>query len=113
MTQGSGMKRIVALASMVAGSALPGIVNADLVDLIPQLQGPVEIAAARANQSVYDLLTTPQGGQQGLRCDPSLTVDPGEGPCSGEVFRVFDRVRHLVHTANQLTGEGPTTFSLN
>jgi outer membrane autotransporter protein len=107
------MKRIVALASMVAGSALPGIVNADLVDLIPQLQGPVEIAAARANQSVYDLLTTPQGDQQGLRCDPSLTADPGEGPCSGEVFRVFDRVRHLVHTANQLTGEGPTTFSLN
>jgi outer membrane autotransporter protein len=100
-------------AVAIIGAALPCAAYADLLDLIPQLQSPIEIAAARANQAVYDQLTTPLSGQQTGRCDPLLRVDPGEGACSGEVFRVFDRVRHLVHTANQLTGEGPTTFSLN
>lgn len=85
---------------------------ADLLDLVPSLSNPIEIDAARANQSVYDLLTLPQEGRVPT-CDPALTSDPGQGSCTGEVFRVFDRVRHLVHTANQLTGGGPTTFSLN
>ena len=89
--------------------ALPGSAHADLTALIPQLSNPIEIAAARANQSTYDLLTTGQTPQ----CDPLLRVDPGVGTCTGETFRVFDRVRHLVQTANQLTGAGPTTFSLN
>jgi outer membrane autotransporter protein len=107
------LMRLSSSAILLAAIALPCVTHADLVDLIPQLQSPVEIAAARANQNVYDLLTGAQEGQQGFGCDPSLRVDPGEGPCSGEVFQVFDRVRHLVHTANQLTGDQPTTFSLN
>jgi outer membrane autotransporter protein len=93
--------------------ALPQLAAADLLDLIPQLTSPIEIDAARANQAVYDRLTLPQDGSQSGQCDVSLVADPGRGPCTGAVFLTFDRVRHLVHTANQLTGEGPTTFSLN
>jgi len=105
------VRRAWPLAALVI-AALPGLARADLLDLIPQLQNPIEIAAARANQSVYDQLTTPAGAGQAPRCDPLQRTDPGVGTCTGEVFRVFDRVRHLVHTANQLTGAGPTTFSL-
>jgi uncharacterized protein YhjY with autotransporter beta-barrel domain len=97
---------------VVAALAWPCAASADLIDLIPQLQSPIEIDAARANQSVYDSLTTPAGPTQAGTCDPLLQADPGEGACTGEVFRVFDSVRHLVHTANELTGEGPTTFTL-
>jgi uncharacterized protein YhjY with autotransporter beta-barrel domain len=100
------------IVAIIAGMSLPLLARADLDDLIPQLQSPIEIAAARANQSVYDLLTIPQGPNLRATCDPSLSADPGEGPCSGETFRVFANVRHLVHNANQLTGSGPTDFSL-
>jgi len=93
-------------------SGWPLAASADLVDLIPQLQSPIEIAAARANQSVYDLLTTPQGPNETATCDPFLISDPGQGACTGEVFRVFTQTRELVHNANELTGEGPTGFSL-
>ncbi len=99
-------------AAVLIAAALPTVASADLVDLIPQLQSPIEISAARANQSVYDLLTTPQGTAQGPTCDPLLTADPGEGACTGNVFRVFNQVRELVHNANELLGEGPTAFSL-
>lgn len=99
-------------AVLLALSSLPFCARADLVDLIPQLQSPIEIAAARANQSVYDLLTTPQQAGAAPTCDPLLTSDPGQGSCSGDVFRVFAQTRELVHNANELTGDGPTGFSL-
>jgi outer membrane autotransporter protein len=101
------------LPGALVALALPHLAVADLLDLIPQLQSPIEIDAARANQAVYDQLTLPQNGAQAGQCDVSLVTDPGRGTCTGAVFLTFDRVRHLVHTANQLTGEGPTTFSLN
>ena len=111
------MDRKIGLATSYATviavvSGWPLAANADLVDLIPQLQSPIEIAAARANQSVYDLLTTPQGPNETATCDPFLISDPGQGACTGEVFRVFTQTRELVHNANELTGEGPTGFSL-
>jgi outer membrane autotransporter protein len=97
---------------VLAGLGVPCVASADLNDLLPLLQNPIEIAAARANQSVYDALTTPQGPGQGPRCDPMLSADPGTGSCTGNAFLVFSEVRELVHTANELTGGGPTGFSL-
>ena len=102
--------RVRSLTAVLIG-AMPCIASADLVDLIPRLTNPIEIAAARANQSVYDSLTTPQAGR-GPICDVALLVDPGEGECSGTTFRTFTNVRHLVQTANELLGVGPTEFSL-
>jgi len=112
MTGRQNIRSIAWCVSCAACALLAPTAHADLETLIPQLNNPIEIAAARANQAVYDRLTLPQGpNQQGI-CDPLLVADPGEGPCSGEVFRVFTRVRELVHNANELTGSGPTAFSL-
>jgi outer membrane autotransporter protein len=99
-------------AMLIAASGISLPAKADLIDLIPQLQSPIEIAAARANQSVYDLLTTPQQVNAAPTCDPLLISDPGQGTCTGDVFRVFAQTRELVHNANELTGDGPTGFSL-
>lgn len=43
-------------------------------------------------------------------CSDSLRV--GTGNCAGQTFELFDNVRELVHTANEITGSGPTAFSL-
>jgi outer membrane autotransporter protein len=96
----------------IAVCGVPMAAHADLIELIPQLEGPIEVAAAQANQSTYDLLALPQGGNLAPICDPLLTADPGQGACTGDVFRVFAQTRELVHNANELTGDGPTAFSL-
>jgi hypothetical protein len=43
-----------------AGCSLAFSAQADLISLTEQLDSPIEIAAARANQAVYDALTNPQ-----------------------------------------------------
>ncbi|HEU4601657.1 MAG TPA: autotransporter outer membrane beta-barrel domain-containing protein [Steroidobacteraceae bacterium] len=93
------------------GCSIAFSAQADLISLTEQLDSPIEIAAARANQAVYDALTNPlQNG--GAICDPLLRADPGQGRCTGQVFQVFSHVRELVQNANELTGGGPTAFSL-
>lgn len=73
---------------------------ADLTGLT--FENPIEAAGARANQAVYDEL---------LAVCPELTPVPVAG-CTGTVFETFENVRELVHTANELTRQGPTEFSL-
>ncbi len=64
----------------------------------------LEIAAANANQAVYDELLA-------LGCTDNATS--GSGACSDGVFQVWQNVRELVHTANDILGNsGPTFFSL-
>jgi outer membrane autotransporter protein len=101
--------RAAVLAAACYALSLPA--HADLLALTAQLDSPIEIAAARANQAVYDQLTNSQR-TGGAICDPLLRADPGQGLCTGEVFQVFARVRELVQNANELTGGGPTAFSL-
>jgi uncharacterized protein YhjY with autotransporter beta-barrel domain len=63
---------------------------------------PLEVAAARANQATFDALRDP-------------TVTGRDVPRPGldtEQIAVFEHVRTLVHTANEIQGSGPTTFSL-
>ena len=88
--------------------------QADLRDpnLLAQLT-PLEQRAALANQAVYDRLTIdPDGaGPQAAPC--ALSADPATSLCANPALQnVFENVRELVHNANQLTGGGPTTFSL-
>lgn len=62
----------------------------------------VEVAAARANQATFDALR-------------DLTVTGRDVPRPGldaEQLAVFEHVRTLVHTANEIQGSGLTTFSL-
>jgi outer membrane autotransporter protein len=77
--------------------------HADLLDLT--YRSPIESAAARANQNVYDRLLV-------SGCDDNQLV--ATASCGGSIFDIFASTRELVHTANEITpqGGGPTRFSL-
>jgi uncharacterized protein YhjY with autotransporter beta-barrel domain len=79
--------------------------RADLDDI--EFLNPIERAAARANQAVFEQLTS------GPNPVCSEEIRTPTGSCTGTLFETFSNVRELVHTANELTDSGPTTFSLN
>jgi len=79
---------------------------AGLISLQGQYSNDVEEAAAVANQATYDSLLTVNGGP----CEAAQRVETEK--CGGGVFSVFESTRELVQTANELTGEGPTEYSL-
>ena len=84
------------------GSAAAQSVQGSLVTLVNSGRfqfNRLETQAAFANQAAYNALAPLCGGQ-------------GETSCSAEQFRVFDNVRELVETANELLGSGPTENSL-
>ena len=88
--------------------------QADLRDpnLLAQLT-PLEQRAALANQAVYDRLTIDPDGAGPQTAPCALSADPSTSLCANPALQnVFENVRELVHNANQLTGGGPTTFSL-
>lgn len=80
--------------------------HAGLDSLQGQYANDVEEESARANQATFDSLLSVNGGP----CRESQPTD--EGGCSGLVFKVFAETRELVQTANELTGTGPTQYSL-
>ena len=81
-----------------------GSAHADLSDptVLAQLN-PLEQLAARADQAAYNALTvaaTPTGAPI---CDPALgNQAPKTGPCTGNVFNLFSRLRELVQTADAI-----------
>lgn len=64
----------------------------------------LEIAAAKTNDAAYAALL-PICGNGGTTTAPA-------GSCTGNVLNLFNRLRELEDTANQLLGRGETTFSL-
>jgi hypothetical protein len=80
------------------------VVHADLLTFEGQYQSELEELAAISNQTTYDQLKA-QGCQD---TDRGATAS-----CSGTVFIVWNNVRELVHTANELSNDGPTQFSLD
>lgn len=78
--------------------------HADLLTFQGQYQSELEERAATSNQAAYNQLKA-QGCQD---TDRAATAD-----CSGTVFIVWNNVRELVHTANELSNNGPTQFSLD
>lgn len=89
-------------ASLVTFSATPA--QADLTDFTGLFQSELEERAALSNQTVYNELKA-----QGCS-DTERTSDEF---CTGTTFIVWKNVRELVHTANELTGNGPTQYSLD
>jgi outer membrane autotransporter protein len=91
--------------------------RADLNDptVLAQLN-PLEQLAAKANQAVYNALTAPGTGSAAGApiCDPNLgNTAPTSGSCTGNVYKIFARVRELVDTANVLgNSAGPRQYSL-
>ena len=93
-------KTILATAIMLSHSSL----NASLLDFQGQYGSELEERSAVSNQNVYDELKA----QGCLDTDRAPTAN-----CSGATFAVWQNVRELVHTANELSNNGqPTQFSL-
>ena len=78
--------------------------EADLLTFQGQYQSELEERSAVSNQAVYDQL-------KASGCDDVERA--ATSSCSGATFVVWNNVRELVHTANELTNSGPTLFSLD
>jgi hypothetical protein len=83
--------------------ALPLQSNASLNDLAGSFENQLEELSAASNQATYDLLASSGCSDQ--------QRNPSDG-CSGVAFISWQSVRELVHTANEITGDGSTLFSL-
>jgi len=83
--------------------ALPLQSHASLDDLAGSFGNQLEELSAASNQATYDQLA--------LSGCTDLQVNATEA-CSGGAFISWQTVRELVHTGNELTGEGSTLFSL-
>ena len=75
--------------------------RADLASLVGNdpFFNSLEKTAARANQATFNLL------------DPVCRGGTGAN-CNGSQLKVYENVRELVHTANELQGSGSTLYSL-
>jgi outer membrane autotransporter protein len=109
----SFLSGVAAIATSLSLVVFISPARADLDD--PRILGQLtafEQHAALANQAVYDQLTfDPDGanGPLGPICDP---LDRGgSGTCSGATFQIFENVRELVDTSNELLGQA-APFSL-
>lgn len=80
--------------------------HANLLAFQGQYGSELEEQAAISNQRVYDEL-------KALGCDDDQDV--ATASCDGGTFRVWNGVRELVHTANELNNTvlGPTLYSLD
>ena len=98
----------VVASTLMVGATLP--VQADIQQLIDAgAFNELETQAAIAALSTYDRLIENEG------CFDSFSSDPGEGqgsPCTGQTYILFSNVREIIHTANELTNDGPTAESL-
>jgi outer membrane lipase/esterase len=89
----------------LASSTEPAYAGLD--SLQGQYANAVEEASATANQATYESLLVANGGP----CREGQSASSENG-CSGYTFDVFQSTRELVQTANELTGIGPTEYSL-
>lgn len=107
-------KRVAIVGVLLSFLQMP--VYADFEDLLGTFSSELEERSAQAALRTYQRLRDEAG------CTDSQRVDnvPGDGAalpnaaplCAGRVFRVFQNLRELVHTGNQLSRSGPTEFSL-
>lgn len=95
-------------AALLFLSSLPGAAQAQgvssngaLTDLYATSSSPLERNAARANQAVYNAYLA-----------TGVCANPGSGSCTGRALDVFETVRELVQTAEQLTFGGSPPYSL-
>ncbi|BFM12187.1 hypothetical protein R50072_23400 [Simiduia litorea] len=128
------MKHTLPLSILITGfSAVTSqITHADLAKLGSQFETELQQRTAATTQAVYDQLLA-QGcednfGEFGtpeeiiLEQTPSFTANKsaiagaGAQPvfsCTGNTLLVWENVRKLVHTANEITNSGPTGSSLS
>lgn len=94
------------LSSLLAvGVVMPVQAQLDDPRILAQFGSRLERISAQFNAQVYGQM------QEQFGCSDLASQDHEH--CTGNVFHVWENVRELVHTANELTGgNGPTTYSL-
>ena len=85
--------------SVLALTVFSNISYGDLTDLLDQFDSELERQSAITVQGNYDSLV-------------ELGCDQPSSSCTQQQLDLFSILRELVHNANELTGEGPTDFSL-
>lgn len=121
-------KSLLLLCILLAQFA-PGS-HADITDLFGSFANDLEESSAQAAWLTYNRLIENEGCSDAFLIDPDLdpdrdgqgqdieTGDVQAGPgrvgaaCTGQIYLLFSNVRELIHTANEITGDGPTAFSL-
>ncbi len=104
-------KAITCLCIFIAG--LHNVAQADITDLFGNFANELEESSAQAAWTTYNRLIRNEGCNDAMLVDPS--ADPtGQAPsaCTGQIYLLFSNVRELIHTANEITSDGPTAFSL-
>lgn len=87
--------------------------SADMLDLLDNFSTELERDSARAVLQTYNDLVNDAG------CSDTMLVDPGAPnglpqTCTGQTYQLFDNVRRLIHTANEISSDrdGGIAFSL-
>ena len=106
-----GKQVLTCSAISVCGLSAP--TYADITDLFGSFANDLEESSAQAAWLTYNRLIENEGCIDSLRVDPILNQDGDtNAACTGETFLLFNNVRELIHTANEITGDGATAFSL-
>jgi len=102
------MLAVLLLRAAPAAAQTPTGNLTDLVDSGKYAFNGLEIAAAKANDAAYGLLLA--DGCVGVT--PAGTPAPPSATCSANQQKLFQRLRELEDTANDLLNRGERTFSL-
>lgn len=97
------MRFLVFACSAIACSGA----NADFSDLFGRFSTELEEESATAALQTYTRLIEEEGCT-----DQSRGFDQDGSSCVGRIYRIFNNVREIVHTGNDITGSGPIEFSL-
>lgn len=103
------------LAIAIASICYATQAQAGLAQLIDNFSNELENRSARAALNTYQDLIANAGCFDAMRAPAIVSANGNTTPtvsCTGQTYQLFKNVRAIVHTANELTNDGPTQFSL-
>jgi uncharacterized protein YhjY with autotransporter beta-barrel domain len=121
------MKNLNKKTMLVAASVLYSAQgHAGMAKLIDTFSTELERSSAIAALKTYDDLIANAGCYDSMRGPNSTGASEGfvftsaapqaaaidNASCTGQTYKLFTNVRAIIHTANELTNDGPTEFSL-
>ncbi|GGY76687.1 hypothetical protein GCM10011613_21480 [Cellvibrio zantedeschiae] len=109
------MKKITQGLALVAVGVCSAPAHAGLAQLIDSFSNELENRSARAALQTYQDLIANAGCFDAMRAPAIVSANGNTTPtasCTGQSYQLFKNVRAIVHTANELTNDGPTQFSL-
>lgn len=110
------MKKIAGTLCFATGGLLASsIAHAGMAQLIGTFSNELESSSARAALQTYQDLIANAGCFDSMQAPAIVSNMGATGPtatCTGQTYQLFKNVRAVVHTANELTKDGPTQFSL-